>query len=191
MQRLTLGLLATLAAALPFASHAETMDYSYVELGYIDTEIDNDAFDVDGDGFALRGSLAVHERFFVFAGYEDLGFERGIDTTTLQVGGGAHWPLKNNLDIVARAAILKSEVEFGPADEDDNGFLLGARLRTVLAPQFEVEGGIEHVDLDDQGDETSLVLEGRYFFIDQLAGGLLLQVGDDATALGVNVRLTF
>src|SRR5262245_57394358 len=32
--------LAALAAALPLASHADVMDYSYAELGYVDTSLD-------------------------------------------------------------------------------------------------------------------------------------------------------
>jgi hypothetical protein len=35
------------------------------------------------------------------------------------------------------------------------------------------------------------VVEGRYFFIDNLAGGLSVSLGDDVTSLGLNVRLTF
>ena len=69
MQRRILSGLAALAAALPLASHAETMNYSYAELGYVDTSLDGEGRDVDGDGFALRGSLAVHPNFFVFAAY--------------------------------------------------------------------------------------------------------------------------
>src|SRR4051812_40099125 len=80
MQRRILSGLAALAAALPLASHAETMSYSYAELGYVDTTLDGDGVDVDGDGFALRGSLAVHPNFFVFANYQDLSFDRNVDT---------------------------------------------------------------------------------------------------------------
>ena len=41
------------------------------------------------------------------------------------------------------------------------------------------------------GDETTIVFEGRYFFMDQLAGGLSVSIGDDRHVLGLNVRLTF
>lgn len=191
MQRRTLSLLAALTAFLPFTSQAGTMDYTYVELGYVDTEIDVGPNDLDGDGFALRGSLAVHENFFVFAGYEDLGFERGVDSTTFHVGGGVRWPLGNKLDIVGRAAIVRSEIEFGGRDENDDGFLLGARLRGEVVPRFELEGGFDYVDLDDRGDDTAIVLEGRYFFLDALAGGLTVQSTDDANTIGINLHYTF
>ncbi len=191
MQRRTLGLLAALATTLPFTSQAGTMDYTYVELGYVDTEIDVGPRDVDGDGFALRGSLAVHENFFVFAEYQDLGFDFGIDATEFRVGAGVRWPLAPKLDIVGRAAIVRSEIEVGNNDQDDDGFLLGVRLRGEVAPKFELEGGFDYVDLDDRGDDTAIVLEGRYFFLEPLAGGLLLQIADDANTIGINVRYTF
>jgi len=191
MQRRILSGLAALAAALPLASHAETMSYSYAELGYVDTELDGDGVDVDGDGFALRGSLAVHPSFFVFANYQDLSFDRGVDISLLEVGGGGHWPLADKVDIIGKVGITKAEIDSGPFDADDDGFLLGARLRGVVAPKFELEGGFDYRDLDEAGDDTTIVFEGRYFFVENVAGGLSVSLGDDVTSLGLNVRLTF
>lgn len=190
MQRRILSGLAALAAALPLASHADVMDYSYAELGYVDTKLDGDGFDVDGDGFALRGSLAVHPNFFVFAAYQDLSFDFNVDTSLLEVGGGGHWPLSDKVDLIGKVGIVKADVDLGPFDDDDDGLLLGARVRGVVAPKFELEGGFDYRNIDI-GDETTIVLEGRYFFIDTLAGGLSVSIGDDVTSLGLNVRLTF
>jgi hypothetical protein len=191
MQRRILSGLAALAVIAPLASQAGTMDYSYAELGYVDTQLDDDGFDVDGDGFALRGSLAVHPNFFVFAGYQDLSFDFDVDTSLLEVGGGAHWPLSDKIDIIGKLGIVKAELDAGPFDADDDGFLFGARVRGVVAPKFELEGGFDYRDLDEAGDDTTIVFEGRYFFLEQLAGGLSVSVGDDVTSLGLNVRWTF
>ncbi len=191
MHRRILSGLAALAAVLPLASHADVMDYSFAELGYVDTELDGDGIDVDGDGFALRGSLAVHPNFFVFAGYQDLSFDFGIDTSLLEVGGGGHWPLTDKVDIVGKLGIVKAELDVGQFNADDDGFMLGARVRGVVAPKFELEGGFDYRDLDEAGDDTTIVFEGRYFFIEQLAGGLSVSIGDDITSLGLNLRWTF
>ena len=56
---------------------------------------------------------------------------------------------------------------------------------------FEVDGGLDYCDFDEVGDDTTIVLEGRYFFVENVAGGLSLSFGDDVTSLGLNVRLTF
>lgn len=189
MERRILSGLAALAAALPLAGNADTMDYSYAELGYVDSELDD--VDVEGDGLALRGSLAVNETFFVFASYEGLEYERNVDTTMFQVGGGGHWPLNDKLDIVGRLGIVSAEIDAGRFEDDDTGLLLGARLRAEVAPRFEIEGGFDYLDLDDVAEDTFIVAEGRYFFADQVAGGLSLQLSDDITSIGINVRLTF
>jgi hypothetical protein len=190
MQRRILSGLAVLAAALPLASHADVMSYSYAELGYVDTELDGDDFDVDGDGLALRGSLPVTPNFFVFAGYQDMNFDFDVDLSVLEVGGGGHWPLSDKIDIVGKLGVVKAEVDVGRFDDDDTGVLLGARVRGAVAPKFELEGGFDYRNID-VGDETTIVLEGRYFFIPQLAGGVGVSIGDDVTSLGLNVRWTF
>jgi hypothetical protein len=192
MQLRTLSLLAALAAAvLPPAAGADTMDYSYAEIGFVHTELDSNFSDAEGDGLGLRGSLAINDTFFVFAGYQDLALDFDIDATVLQVGAGARWPLKDKLDVVGRLGIFKSEYEIGRRDEDEDGFVIGARVRGEVVPRFELEGGFDYADLDDLGNNTSLVGEARYFFMDQLAGGVLVEVGDDASSIGVNVRWTF
>jgi hypothetical protein len=189
MQRRMLGGLIAAVAALPLATSAAEMSYTYVDLSYVDTELDD--FNADGDGFLLRGSLQVHENFFVFAGHENFDFDRGIDATSWQVGGGVRWPLSNALDIVGKVGFIKTEIETRGPDFDDDGFLLGVRLRGMVAPKFELEGGIDYVDLDDSGDDTSFTIEGRYYFLQQLAGQLLLNINDDATTIGIGARYTF
>jgi hypothetical protein len=190
MQRRILSGLAALAAALPLASHADVMDYSYAELGYVDTSLDTNGDDIDGNGFALRGSLAVNPNFFVFAGYQDLDFDFDVDASLLEVGGGGRWPLSDKIDLVGKVGIVKAEIDVGQFNDDDDGFMLGARVRGAVAPKFELEGGFDYRDID-VGDETTIVLEGRYFFIDNVAGGLSVAIGDDVTSLGLNVRMTF
>ena len=191
MQRRILSGLAALAAALPLATNAETMSYTYAELGYVDADLDVGNFHVDGDGFALRGSLAVHQNYFVFANYQDLSFDGGVDTSLLEVGGGGHWPLTNTIDLIGKVGITKAELDSGRFDADDDGFLLGARLRGIIAPQGELEAGFDYRDLDEAGDDTTIVFDGRYFFIENLAGGVSVALGDNDTLLGLNIRYTF
>lgn len=195
MQRRTLGVLAALAAALPFATQADTMDYSYVELGYVDSELDD--FDADGDGFALRGSLSVHENVFLVAGYEDVSYEAGrffgdIDVSAFHVGVGGRYPLAPNIDLVGTFRIISAELEVDRVgfDADEDGFAFGVRARGEVLPKLELEGGLEHIDVDDIADDTSIVLQGRYFFLENFSGGVSLSFGD-ADTLGLEARMTF
>ena len=91
----------------------------------------------------------MNPNFFVFAGYQDLDFDFDVDASLLEVGGGGHWPLSDKVDIVGKVGIVKAEIDVGPFDDDDDGFLLGARVRGVVAPKFELEGGFDYRDLDD------------------------------------------
>ena len=56
-------------------------------------------------------------------------------------------------------------------------------------PKFEVQGGFDIIDLGDR--DTLIVLEGRYFFMENLAGGLRLELGDDIDSTALGVRVTF
>jgi hypothetical protein len=192
MQRRILGVLAALAAALPLASQADTMDYSYVELGFVDSERDiDDDRSVEGDGFALRGSLEFHPSFFAFAEVEDLGYDEDVDVTSIAVGAGGHYPLNDKVDLVGRFGIVKYDVDAGRLgfNADEDGFTLGARVRGEVMPRLELEGGFDYVDIDS-GDDTVAVLEGRYFFLSNVSGGLRLEFGDE-DAIGIAGRLTF
>lgn len=102
LKAMTAGLM---LAALPLASHAEDMSYSFVDLGWIQTDIDG--FGPKADGFALRGSVGFAENFFAFAEYADQSisiFGVGVDIEQYAVGLGGHYGLSDNLDIVAAPA---------------------------------------------------------------------------------------
>lgn len=180
-----LGLLALVATTLPAVSQAGTMDYSFAELAYVDSEFGN----LDGDGIALRGSLPINKSFFVFAGYWDVGYDFDVDLTSVEAGAGGHLPLADKVDLVGRFGLVRSEFDSGNFSDDDDGFTFGARVRAAVMPGFELEGGFDYIDLGDS--DTLLVLEGRYFFVEQVAGGLRLEFGDDIDSMSFGVRVTF
>lgn len=179
-----LGLLALVAAALPAVSQADTMDYSFAELAYVDSEFGNQS----GDGLSLRGSLPVNDTFFVYAGYWDVGYDF-TDITSFEVGGGGRLPLADNVDLVGRLGLVQSDTDSGSFSSSDDGFSISAQIRAVLMPRFEVQGGFDIIDLGDR--DTLIVLEGRYFFMENLAGGLRFEFGDDIDSTALGLRVTF
>jgi len=180
-----LGLLAVVAAALPAVGQADTMDYSFAELGLVDSEFGT----LNGNGLSLRGSLPVNDTFFVFASYWDVGYDFNNDLTSMEAGGGGHLPLADKVDLVGRFGLVKSEFDTGNSSNDDDGFTLGARVRAAVMPRFELEGGFDYIDLGDSS--TLLIFEGRYFFLDQFSGGLRLEFGDDIDSMALGLRMTF
>lgn len=186
---------ATATLALPVAASAENFNYQYVDVAhFVEAEIDaGGGGDVDGDGIQLRGSIPVYQNIFVLAEYQSLDLDNNVDATRFMVGAGGHWPIANNVDVIARAGIVSYELDVGRFDDDDTGLFVGARVRAVVAPKIEVEGGVEHlrVDVADLGNDTYLIGEGRYNFTPQWSAGVLITLGGDTSVFGAQGRFSF
>lgn len=180
--------------ALPLTAMADELSYRYVDVAHFpEAEIDADGFDVDGDGLQLRGSLPVYQNIFALTEFQDLSLDGGVDVTRLMVGAGGHWSLGNNLDLIARGGVVQFEVDAGPFDDDDTGLFAGVRLRTIIAPKIELEGGVEHqaVDVANIDGDTYLIGEGRYNFTSQFSAGVLITLGGDVSVFGAQGRFSF
>jgi hypothetical protein len=197
MKSRVLNVLAAVAMALPISGQAANFGYSFVDFAIIpEAESDTEFGDFDGDGFQLRGSLAVHENFFALVEIQALEFDLGpidADFTRWTIGGGGHWPINQSLDFIARGGVMRYEVDAGSADEDDIGFFLGGRVRAQVMANVEVEGGVDLTTAEVEGfeDEIILVGEGRYHFNDQFSAGGFLNIGDDSSQIGLYGRFNF
>lgn len=183
-----LGSLVALGLAGSALAADSGFSYSNVELGYIDTEIDD--FDVNGDGFGLRGSFALTPHVHAFASYSDVDFDHDIGARTLRVGAGVNWPLSPRLDMIGRLSYVDVEVDAGRFSADDSGFGLEAALRGRPMERLELTGGVEYVDVGDS-DDTSLEVGARYYFTDQFAAGGDLSFNDDGTTILLGLRFDF
>ena len=184
--------------AVPGVSRAAGMSYSYVEAGYAETEIEADDVDMDGDGYRISGSLAIAPTYHIIVDYStaDLeveNFNIGADVETISIGFGYNRPISERADAIGRILYVDSSVDFdstfADASADDSGLGMQFHLRGQVMERLEVEGGIDYVDIGD--DDTSLLLEGRYFLTDALALGAGVRFGDDTTAYGVSLRFNF
>lgn len=178
---------------LPMAAFADNLSYRYVDVAHFPSaEIDTGDDEIDGDGMQLRGSLPVYQNIFALAEYQDLDLDFGVDATRFMVGAGGHWPI-GTVDFIARAGIVSYDVDFGRFDDDDTGLFVGARVRTTVAPKIELEGGIEHLQVEVGGleNDTYLIGEGRYNFTPQWSAGLLITLGGDTSVFGAQGRFNF
>lgn len=125
----------SIATITAFASAAEDLSYSYLELDYINLNIDEvgdsgsvlDDLD-NGGGWGARGSFALAPNWFLFGQYsvtdadasfiddQNQFFRSNTDINRLDLGVGFHNPISSTTDFVLRAAYT---------DIDTDGFKFG------------------------------------------------------------------
>jgi hypothetical protein len=192
MRKYILALLAATLSIAPPLARADGPSYSFVEAGYLVTDIDD--FDEEFDGFAVGGSFEIVENWFVYAGYLDQSaefFGVDVDATEFDVGFGYAFPLTDAMDLYGRVGYTEVEIEAFDESVDDDGYVLSVGLRASVTEQLELQGAVNYVDLSDSGDDTSLGLAARWYFLPQFALGIQGGFGDDANSYGASVRWEF
>jgi long-subunit fatty acid transport protein len=180
-------------AAVPFAAQADSLRYSYWQLGYVGVDIDglNDQV----DGWAVGLSYEVTDRIFVDAGYTDVGAtEAGIDIDEqdLSLGVGYAYPISPNNDLIGRIGYVRAEGEVeGFGSGSDDGYSVGVGWRTRPLDAIELEAAVNYVDLSDAGDTTSFGLGAFWYFTPQVALAVSGAYNDDATSYLIGVRGTW
>jgi len=144
------------------------VSYSFLELGYVDTELDN--LNVDGDGFALRGSYAFTDLFHGFASYTDADYDFGVDARQFEVGGGLRFALNPKLDLVTTLSYLDVNADIpGRRDLNDDAIALAAGVRSRINQALELRGEVKHFNYDKGSNDTALGFGARYYFTNQFA----------------------
>lgn len=179
------------ATGLSMTAAAASPSYDFVEARYLDTEIDAGPTDVDGDGFSIAGSLELDDSWHLFAGYQDLDFDFGVEFSGFRIGGGYAAPLNDTADVVARVSYIDGEIEAFGFDQDDSGFGVSLGVRGFFTPQAEARAFVNYTDLDESGSNTALSIAGDYYVTPQFAVGPGVEFDDDATTWSVGARFFF
>ncbi len=130
MKRTLLAL--SLFAALPFAaSAAESVSYNYVQGGYVATDADGG----DADGYGIDGSVAIHDNFHIFGGYNRQETDDfNIDVDQWKLGVGYNYGINDKVDLVTRVAYQKLDVENAI---DFDGYSAEVGVRGAIGEKFE------------------------------------------------------
>jgi hypothetical protein len=184
------------AIALPTVGQAqqqtqtEPFSYTYVELAYDETDFDLGGGDIDGDGLTLSGAFEINEDWHAFASYGSADLDFGIDLDSWAIGAGYRYPLRDDVDVYGRVLYISTDVDLpGPSNADEDGLGLQGRIRFRVTEVFEVEGGIQHVDVIES--DTSLQASARYHFTRNLSAGIGITFAGDTDGIGINARYSF
>lgn len=178
---------ALMAGSMVDGVRADDLSYSFAQVRYADQEIDN--INLDGDGFVIGGSYRINDTYFAFGSYSDLGFDRGLDSSTLQAGGGYIYPLNERAHAVGKVFVARSEASRPGFKDSDTGFGLEAGVRGLIIPKLEARGFVTYSDVG--GSDTSFTLGGDYYFTPQLSAGLTANFGGDAQGFTIGARFYF
>lgn len=159
------------------------LSYSYAELRFVDVDTNG------GDGLKLGGSLDLNGPWILIGSITDLDFDNNVDASILEVGGGYVWHYNPTFDLVGTLALVRTDVDSLGGSADDTGLALSAGARGMLAPQFEIRASVNHVNLDNS--DTFLEIAGDYYFTDQVAAGLSVELAGDSDVFTVGARWFF
>ena len=159
------------------------LSYSFAELRFVDVDTSG------GDGFRLAGSWELDGPWILVGALTALDFNNNVDSTLLEIGGGYVWNYSEDFDLVSTLRLVRAEVDTPFGDADDSGFAFSAGARGFLAPQFEVRGSVNHINLDNS--DTYLQLAGDYHFTDQISAGVSLDFAGDTDSFSLGARWFF
>ncbi len=159
------------------------LSYSYAELRFIDVDFRG------GDGIRFNGSYELNSNWLIVGGLTALDFNNNVDSTLVELGAGYVWRYAYDFDLVSTLRLVRSEIDVGGIDAEETGFALSAGVRGLLAPQFEIRGSVNHINLDDS--DTYLELAGDYYFTEQVSAGASLEFAGDKDAFTIGARWLF
>ncbi|HSX61528.1 MAG TPA: hypothetical protein VLF18_15105 [Tahibacter sp.] len=182
MKRTALMLASLLA--LPFASQAADLSYSWVEADYV--HVNPDDFD-NSDGVAVRGSGELGENFNVIAGWSQINVDTPLldDLKSWYLGIGYHTPVGEKTDLFTDVAYIKNTT----LDNDGVGARVG--VRSALSPKFEGAAWVGYEKLDHTDGNGSLGVSGQYKFTDNFGLVAEARVAENDKSFLVGPRLSF
>ena len=159
------------------------LSYTYAELRFVDVDSNG------GDGLRFNGSYELENNWLIVGGVTTLDFNNNVDLTTVEVGTGYVWHYTESFDLVSTLRLVQSDIDTPGTSSNDNGFAFSAGARGLLAPQFEIRGFVNHINLDNS--DTYLELAGDYYFTEQFSAGLSLEFAGDADVFTIGARWFF
>lgn len=182
----------TALIAFSASAAAEDLSYTYFQVGYGQVELDDSLLNIDGNGFSVNGSFAVHENWHVFGEYQLAEMDFDVDLGILEAGFGYNTALSENVDIAARLGYVRIEADApGVPSESDDGYSLEVLARGKVSEAVELNGGLGYVDSSDADGETRVKAGFIYNFTDSFSAGVDGTWWEDVSIYRLSARFSF
>ncbi|MGH8110047.1 MAG: hypothetical protein ACREO1_15170 [Arenimonas sp.] len=192
-----------LAAALPMSAQAKELNYSFVELDYLNSSNGvTDGFSgqgLDTEGYGVRGSFGFADNWYVTGRYNnsDLDLASSVDADKWGVGFGYHREMYDQADWFVEVGY--TELDSNEPVLDDNTYNLSAGIRGSISDRFE---GIAKLSYNDganfsgafypQYDSAFSATVGLQWRINDMWGIVgEVEAFEDATDYTFGVRASF
>ena len=191
---ITLATAATFAVA--FTAHADTSspEWTYLQAGY--AQLDVDGFDEEPDGFGVEGAYLFNENVFVRGRYqeaslEERGYEYTVDLGSIALGYKTS--ISANSDLYGAISIERIGEEltyYGSDSETGYGAYVGIKSR--LSDIFELYGEAGYLKISDYDiSDASFEAGTNLYFTENFGAGVSYRKFDDIGILGANIRYAF
>jgi hypothetical protein len=191
--RKSAGLVAV-AALCAGPALADGFSYNNLELDFISTEIEEiePGVDLEGDGIGFSGEVEFGQTIHGFASVSDVDYDDDVNIDTLSIGLGFNQPVAPALDVVSGVSYERLKVSVaGLGSEREEGIGLGAGLRGRVGDKLELMAGVKYNYFNEDLDDTTIQLGGRYYFSRKLAVGLDYSENDDGDTWILALRYDF
>lgn len=148
-------LLAALGAVFPFAGHAADFDYNYLEGAYLSENPSGASSDLTG--VRVDGSDRLQPDWRL-TGFFSTASCCGVTDDRYGAAIGYFTGINEKLDFIADASFLGQHLT---GTGNHNGWGIDAGVRAQLAPEFELDGMVQHSDVDSDTENT-LSVTGLY-----------------------------
>ena len=196
---LKLGLILVFSTLLSATVTAQTVDYNYLDVRFVDDSAGRGGnANNGGDGIEIGGSYQINSDWLTFGSYRSQDYGSG-DLETFEIGGGKilRGYTDYDHDLIATATIVNREFSYtGVGGYSDTGVRLSVGVRDFFFNKYlnhiEVLQAVElrgSVNVEHIGDfDAYLELGADYHFNPIFSAGLQLELGGDVEAISIGGR---
>lgn len=156
--------LAILLACAPFAASAGELSYNYVEVGYSESELSDSGVSISGDGYAIKGSMAIGDKFYGAIGMhqDKLDGDNGVEPWELT--GGYRHSIKEGTDFNAEISYIGVNSELFGDDFHNDGYRVAAGIRSEVSEHIELGAKATWTTVENMDDLLGVNLNAQVKF---------------------------